>query len=62
MIASTHTMAHCAPSPPLRGEAWGQGASPRGRKQLGSRSLPLTRAFGATSPHKRGEVKKIAGV
>ncbi|GGI19653.1 hypothetical protein GCM10010987_05430 [Bradyrhizobium guangdongense] len=58
MIANTHTMAHCAPSPPLRGE----GESPRGRKQLDSRRLPLTRAFGATSPRKRGEVKKIAGV
>ncbi len=46
-----------APSLRLRGEGWSEGESPRGRLQFGSRRLPLTRAFGATSPSKRGEVK-----
>ena len=41
-----------APSPRLRGEGWGEGV------QVSERKLPLTHAFGATSPRKRGEVKE----
>ena len=50
--------ARFAPSPRLRGEGWSEGESLRGRRQLDSRRLPLTRRFAPTSPRKRGEVKK----
>jgi len=56
MIAVAPIQAHCAPSPRLRGEGWGEGESPQGRWQLDSRRVPLTRACGATSPRKQGEV------
>ena len=46
--------AWCAPSPRLRGGGRGQGDSPR----VPLWRVPLTRAFGATSPRKRGEVKR----
>src|SRR5690348_799997 len=44
--------------PFLRGEGWGEGL-PQHRD---SRRVPLTRAFGATSPRKRGEVKDLLHV
>jgi hypothetical protein len=37
----------------VRGEGWGEGESP----QTELVESPLTRAFGATSPRTRGEVK-----
>ena len=70
MIATASTERPCAPSPRLRGrdelrsrcEGWGEGESLRGRKQLDSRRVPLTRNLRVaqipTSPRKRGEVKK----
>ncbi|SFI04113.1 hypothetical protein SAMN04487925_1011696 [Bradyrhizobium sp. cf659] len=58
MVQDSFVKARRAPSPRLRGEGWGEGESLRGRRQLDSRRLPLTRACGATSPRKRGEVKK----
>src|SRR5690349_4893216 len=41
-----------APSPRVRGEGWGEGVQVNGWR------LPLTRAIGATSPCKRGEVNR----
>ncbi|NEU95431.1 hypothetical protein FNJ47_06185 [Bradyrhizobium sp. UFLA 03-164] len=64
MIATVPIMAHCAPSPRLRGEGWGEGESPQGRQQFGRRRVTLTRnlriAQIPTSPRKRGEVKHPA--
>jgi hypothetical protein len=57
-MAIAPIQAHCAPSPRLRGEGWGEGESPQGRWQLDSRRVPLTRRFAPTSPRKRGEVKR----
>jgi hypothetical protein len=62
MIASASTERHCAPSPRLRGEGWGEGEPRRGRQQLDSRRLPLTRRFAPTSPRERGEVKNATEV
>jgi hypothetical protein len=50
-----------APSPRLRGEGWGEGASPQAQTR-GEAPSPGSRKRDLTSPRKRGEVERCAAL